>query len=120
VRLEEAGAARHESAFDDAQGLLAGGLPRVRASYEGNRVELRTRGVKRVTVLVSDEMLDLRKDVEVVVNDRTLFRGKVASDARAILEEARRFQDRALVFSNRLTLDVDAEPVPPPGEAEPK
>jgi hypothetical protein len=120
VRIEEVGTARHESTFDDARGLLANRLPRVHASYEGNRVELRTRGVKRVTVLVSDQMLDLHEDVEVGVNGRTLFRGRVGSDARVILEEARRFRDRHLVFSNRITLDVDAAPVPSPKDGAPK
>ena len=113
IRIEEAGAAASETRFEDeGGGLLNPSLPRVSAAYAGNRVEVRTRGVKRVTVLVSDQMLDLRDEVEVLVNGKRLFRGKVEADGRAILEEARRFRDRALVFSNRITLDVDADPIP--------
>jgi hypothetical protein len=112
IRIDEAGDAENDAAFDDESGILRGGLPRVHATREGNRIAVKTRGVKRVTVLVSDQGLDLKKEVVVSVNDRVLFRGKVVPDARAILEEARRMKDRALVFSNRITLDVDAEAVP--------
>jgi hypothetical protein len=119
IRIEEAGDSESNATFDDESGLLRGGLPRVLATYDGNRVMLRTRGVKRVTVLVSDQMLDLKKEITVEVNDKVLFRGKVEPDPRAILEEARLFKDRALVFSNRITLDVDAAEVPAEA-AEPK
>jgi hypothetical protein len=112
IRIEEAGDSENGASFDDENGILRGGLPRVHATRDGNRVAVKTRGVKRVTVLVSDQMLDLKREVEVTVNDRVLFRGVVEPDARAILEEARRMKDRALVFSNRITLDVDAEAVP--------
>jgi len=115
IRIEEAGESLSNASFEDESGILGRGLPRVSATRDGNRVAVRTRGVKRVTILVSDEMLDLKKEVEVSVNDRVLFRGKVEPDPRAILEEARCMKDRALVFSNRITLDVDAEPLP--GEA---
>lgn len=111
IRIEEAGAAERESTFeDDGKGYVSRDLPRVQATRDGNRVEVRTRGVKRVTLLVSDQMLDLAKEIEIVVNERTLFRGTVQGDARAILEEARRMRDRTLVFHNRVTLDVDAAP----------
>jgi hypothetical protein len=67
-------------------------------------------------VLVSDEMLDLSKEIEIQVNGALAFREKVGHDARAILEEARRFDDRRLVFANRVTIDVDAPPRVPGGD----
>jgi hypothetical protein len=112
IRIEEAGESESNFDFDDERGILRGGLPRVHATRDGNVVAVRTRGVKRVTFLVSDQMLDLKKEVTVSVNDRVLFKGMVEPDARAILEEARLMKDRTLVFSNRITLDVDAAPVP--------
>jgi hypothetical protein len=112
IRLEEAGASERSSTFEDA-GVVRGGLPRVEATRDGNRIVVKTSGVRRVTVLASDPMLDLGKDVEVVVNDVVLFRGRVTPDPRVVLEEGRRFLDRALVFSARITLDVDAPAVPP-------
>lgn len=110
IRIDEAGPSERNSSFDDA-GVVRGGLPRVEATRDGNRVVVRTSGVKRVTVLASDQMLDLGKDVEVVVNDVVLFRGKVVPDPRVVLEEGRRFLDRALVFSARISLEVDAPAV---------
>ena len=113
VRIEAAGPSEHDAAFDDVgKGLLRGDLARVRASRDGNRIEIETRGVKSLTVLVSDAMADLSKEVEVRTNGRLSFRGKVASDARVILEEARRFKDRSLVFNARILVEVDA---PEPG-----
>ena len=55
-------------------------------------------------------MFDLKEPVEVTVNGKLLFKGTVAPDARAALEEARRFNDRKLVFANRITIEVDGEP----------
>lgn len=113
LRIEETGNAAEESTFEDeGKGVVRGDLPRVSATREGNRITLRTRGVKRATVLVSDRMVDARKDLEIEANGRLLFRGVVAPDARAILEEARRHNDRTLVFLNRVTLDLDAPALP--------
>ena len=118
VRIEAAGAAEHEGTFgDESAAFLGTGLPRVRARREGNRVTLDTRGVKSVTVLLSDAMVDLAKDVEISANGRLLFRGKPENDARTVLEEARRFADRALTFNARVTVDVDGAEVAPPDPA---
>jgi hypothetical protein len=110
LRIDEAGPSERNASFEDA-GVVRSGLPRAAATREGNRVVVRTSGVRRVTVLASDQMLDFGKDVEVVVNDVVLFRGRVVPDPRVVLEEGRRFLDRALVFSARIALDVDASPV---------
>jgi dienelactone hydrolase len=115
VRIETVGQAEHEGTFDDdSAGVLQGSLPRVRAKREGNRITLDTRGVKTVTVLLSDAMVDIATDVEITVNGRLLHRGKPEVHARTVLEEARRFADRALVFHARVTLDVDGAEVAPP------
>ena len=127
VRIEEAGSSTTSGTFTGPEGrLLAGGLPRIEASYEGNTVDLQTRGVTKVTVLVSDQMLDLSKEVEIRTNGHLSFRGMVEPDAKVILEEARRFKDRRLVFVNRVTVDVDVDvdvdatrPDEPPPDAPP-
>ncbi len=117
IRVEKTGDAKSNAPFDDAKGSINGSLPRVRAKREGNAIDVETSGVTAVTVLLSDAMVDLSKEVEIRVNGRSAFKGKVAPDARAILEEARRFRDRALVFSARVTVDVDAAGADaPPGD----
>ena len=42
----------------------------------------------------------------VVVNGKEAFKAVVGTDAKVVLEEARRFNDRSLVFNNRITIDV--------------
>lgn len=117
IRIDSTGSSEHDTTFDDASaGLLRSDLARVRAKREGNRIEVETRGVKTLTVLISDGMVDLTKDVEVRTNGRLSFHGHVDSDARAILEEARRIKDRALVPHARIAIDVDA-PEPAAGPA---
>jgi predicted esterase len=112
LRIEAAGTSEHRGTFDDESGAIRGDLPRARGRRDGNRIALDTHGVKSVTVLLSDAMVDFGKDVEVSVNGRVLFRQRVESESRTILEEARRFADRALVFQARVTLDVDAPELP--------
>lgn len=115
VRVDTTGSSEHDTTFEDASaGWLRSDLARVRAKRDGNRIDLETRGVKALTVLLTDAMVDLSKDVEIRTNGRLSFRGRVEADARAILEEARRFRDRALVFQARVAIDVDApEPAAP-------
>jgi predicted esterase len=109
IRIDEAGSAASNATFDDESGtLLRSNFPRIRAEKaEGNVVAVKTRGVKRFTVLVSDEMFDLEKPIEITVNGKPAFLGPVVPEARAILEEARRFNDRKLVFCNRVTVEVE-------------
>lgn len=107
IRIEETGAADSNAVFDDPpRSLLRRGIPRLRARREGNRIEVETRGVVRYSILVSDAMLDLDQEVEVVTNGSSSFRGTVTPDARVILEEARRYKDRELLFVNRITVTV--------------
>ena len=111
VRVESLGGSDADATFDDAgTGLLDGGLARLRAKREGNRIDLETRGIKSVAVLLSDAMVDLSKEVEIHANGKEVHRGRVESDAKTILEEARRFRDRSLVFQARVVIDLQAAP----------
>ena len=109
IRIVEAGQSESNATFDDGGNLLRRGFPRIEATVEGNRIDVKTKGVKRYAVLVSPDMLDLAQEVEVHTNGRESFRGRVAADARTMLEEARRFKDRQLLFVNRLEIAVDPE-----------
>jgi hypothetical protein len=110
IRIEKTGSTSSRGEFDDPpRSLLGRGLARIHASYEGNRIEVQTSDVESYSVLISDEMLDLRNDVEIHTNGDLSFKGIVTPDAAAILQEARRFRDRKLVFSNRVTVRVDGD-----------
>jgi len=110
ARIEKTGAADSDGSFDDPPGSLLGrGLPRLEARRDGNRIDVTTRDVQRYSVLVSDEMLDLGKEIEVFTNGALSFRGQLEPDAQVVLEEARRYRDRTLVFAGRITVDVGSE-----------
>ncbi len=107
IRIDEAGNAGSRGHFEDGPGsLVRRELPRIEATYEGNSIDVQTHGIKRYTVLVSDEMLDLTKPVVITTNGKASFEGIVEPDAEVILQEARRFKDRKLVFANRITVEV--------------
>jgi len=107
IRIDEVGDTTSNGKFDDFGGIVSNQFGRIRASFEeGNRVEVTTHRVKSFTVLVSDEMFDLAKEIEIVVNGKSAFKGALSTDARVALEEMRRMNDRHLVFNNRVTLDV--------------
>jgi dienelactone hydrolase len=107
VRILEAGSTASNTTFEDSGTLLRRTFPRIEATFSGNRIDVKTKGVKRYAVLVSPDMLDLAQEVEVFTNGHASFRGRVEADARAILEEARRFKDRHLLFVNRIEVTVD-------------
>ena len=118
LRIGETGSSTSRGEFEDGRGgLIQGNLPRVEGAYEGNRIDIKTRGVKTYSVLISDEMLDLSKEIEIHTNGKLSYRGRVEPDAGAILEEARRFKDRKLVWVNRVEVTVDAEAALEAGEA---
>lgn len=106
IRIDETGETASKGKFDDFAGLITNRFGRIRATVEGNRVTVDTHRVKRFSILVSDAMFDLEKEIEVVVNGESAHKSVVGTDAKVVLEEVRRFNDRHLVFSNRITLEV--------------
>jgi len=110
LRIEETGDSESKTDFKDSnQRRIRSGLPRIRARYEGNRIDVETSSVKKYTVLISEKMLDLKKEIEIHTNGNLSFKGKLESDPRVILEEARKFNDRRLLFNNRVSIEVDGK-----------
>jgi hypothetical protein len=108
IRIEETATGATAGPFDDFGGWVRQDLPRIRAEKkEGNLVEVKTHRVKRFTLLVSDAMFDLAAPIEVTVNGKPAFKDTVKVDARTALEEMRLFNDRRLVFSARITIEVE-------------
>ena len=70
----------------------------------------------RTSALASSMSRSASKEIEIHTNGKLSYRGKAEPEAGAILEEARRFKDRKLVWVNRVEVTVDAEPVIRPGE----
>jgi hypothetical protein len=107
IRIDAAGDAPANGSFDDFAGIVSPQFGRIRAEKkDGNRVEVTTHRVTKFTVLVSDGMFDLEKEIVIVVNGKEAFKAVVGTDAKVVLSEARRFNDRSLVFNNRISIEV--------------
>ena len=65
----------------------------IRASVTDNTITLDAPGVSRVILRLNDRLLDLDRPVTVVSNGKTVFKGKVARQANAILESLRQRAD---------------------------
>jgi hypothetical protein len=79
---------------------------RVDALRTDNTVDLKTRGVGALRVLVSPDQFDLSQPVKVVVNGRTAFEGAVQKNVRTLLEWAARDNDRTMLFAAELPIEI--------------
>jgi predicted esterase len=59
----------------------------------GNRIEVTAQHVRRYTVLLNDQLVDMNHPVRIVTNGKLSFEGKIVPDAGVLLEEARRRPD---------------------------
>lgn len=70
----------------------------VRARYAGNRFELTTSRVGKVRLLLSPEMIDFSKNLQVWINGKQVFDGRVAMDRSFMLNSYRREADHQAVW----------------------
>ncbi len=70
-----------------------------------NAVFLSARGVKRLTLSFSDDLLDLTKPVTVTLNGRQVFQGMVAPDLKLMLSRFREDADRHRAVTASLTVE---------------
>lgn len=80
---------------------------RVDLERDGNLVEVRTRGVKAFTLLLSPSKFDFTRPITVVANGRTVFEGVVEPKVDTLLTWAARDNDRMMVFGAELHGDLD-------------
>jgi len=79
---------------------------RVELAKRGNAVEVRTRGVRRFTLLLSPDRFDLAQPVRVSVNGRPAFEGRIQRSLETLLMWAARDDDRTMLFGAELRLDL--------------
>ncbi|MGH7208893.1 MAG: hypothetical protein ACREIL_05860 [Nitrospiraceae bacterium] len=75
-----------------------------------NRIEVRTRLVRRYSVFLNQRLVDLAKPVTIVTDGRVSYEGVVVPSVETLLREARLSQDRGRLFSAMLTIPVEREP----------
>ena len=79
---------------------------KVTAEIKGSTVKLKVENAAKVTLFLSDRMLDLDKPVKIEVNGKQKFSGAVKRSARVAVEEALRRNDRHAVFAGKIELDI--------------
>jgi hypothetical protein len=78
----------------------------VKGEIDGSTIKLTVKNATKVTVFLSDEMIDLDKPVKVEINETEKFSGEVKRSASVAVEEALRRNDRNAIFAAVLELDV--------------
>jgi dienelactone hydrolase len=79
---------------------------RVDITRRGNNFDAKTRGVQKFTVLLSPDMIDFAKPVQVTVNGKTAFEGLVKKDVATLVTWAARDNDRSMLYGAGLTITV--------------
>ena len=77
---------------------------RVEVDRKGNSIDLKTRGVRRVTLLLSPERFDFSRPISVVANGTTAFEGMLTPSAGVLMKWAVRDNDRTMLFAQELEI----------------
>ena len=79
---------------------------RVDAVRAGNSIEVKTRGVRELTLLLSPDAVDFAKPVVVKLNGRPVHDAVLAKDANVLQKWAARDNDRTMLYAAELHLTV--------------
>jgi hypothetical protein len=79
---------------------------RVDATRTGNRFDVKTRGVRAFTLLLSPDVIDFDQPVQVTVNGKRAFAGAVKRDLATLLTWAARDNDRTMLYGAELRVAV--------------
>jgi hypothetical protein len=79
---------------------------RVDVERHGNAFEARTRGVSDFTLLLSPDVIDFAKPVQVTVNGARVFSSLVKKDVPTLLKWAARDNDRTALYGAELHITV--------------
>jgi pimeloyl-ACP methyl ester carboxylesterase len=78
----------------------------VKGEIDGSTIKLTVEKASKVTVFLSDEMLDLDTPIKVEINGQEKFSGKVKRSAVTAVKEALRRNDRNAVFAASIEIDI--------------
>jgi predicted esterase len=89
------------------QAFLRKGLSgRVELVRNGNRVDMVTRGVQQLILLISPDTFDLQQPLEVYTNGVKAYSAMVRADPAVSLRWASRDLDRSMLFAAEVTIEV--------------
>lgn len=73
---------------------------------EGNTIELKTRGVKQIRLLLRPELLGAAGTVRVVVNGKERFVGELKKDCAAFAQSREKYGDPFLAYTDEIAVDL--------------
>ena len=79
---------------------------RVDIVRSGNTFDARSRGVQEFTLLLSPDVVDFARPVQVVVNGRTVHTGAIKKDVATLLKWAARDNDSTMLYGAALKISV--------------
>jgi dienelactone hydrolase len=79
---------------------------RVDATRQGNTFDVKTRGVQEFTLLLSPDVIDFARPVQVTVNGRSVHDKLVTKDSATLLRWAARDNDRTMLYAAELKIAV--------------
>ena len=99
-----------EVVFELARAQLSQELPWARASVEeGNRIEVKTAGISKLTVWLSPHLVGLARPLRLEVNQTTLWNRPVQADVGVLLAEMKRSWDLGRAYLAALDCDLEAK-----------
>ncbi|MGH7164163.1 MAG: hypothetical protein ACREIS_01405, partial [Nitrospiraceae bacterium] len=75
-----------------------------------DRIEVQTDRVRRFSLFLNDQIVDLSKPITIVANGKVAFEGPVTSSVETLLREARRRQDPHMLFPALISVSVEPRP----------
>jgi hypothetical protein len=82
------------------------GTAEVMAEIKENEIELTTRAVKRIRLLLRSDFFSTAKPFTVSINKRKVFEGSFSPDCRLFQESASGLSDAGLAYEQTLVVDV--------------
>jgi len=77
---------------------------------EPNRIEVKTQGVRRYSLFLNRQLIDLTKPVTVLTNGRLSHEGVVVASVEVMLRDARQRKDRRQLFPAVIAIPVERSP----------
>jgi hypothetical protein len=82
---------------------------RLDATIKNNTIAVHSQRVRRYTLFLNDQLVDLTRPVTVVTNDTITFEGVITPSVRTLLHEARVRHDQGAIYPASVTIDVSPE-----------
>lgn len=76
------------------------------AAAEGNTIYIKSSRVKAIRLLISADMFDLNKPINIIVNDKMVLNKKISVDKNVMIKEFLETRDRNFIVSNIIILNL--------------